>query len=431
MPEVISCPDCERKLRVPDTMLGKKVKCPGCQTIFVANPAEEEEEPTPPRKSATRSSAVEPTPRRKAPAPPPDDDEDEDEDERPSRSSRPLSRKITRDDDEDEDEDDRPSRSSRGSSRKGRRDEEDEDEDEDEDYRDEEAQAGWGKVRLGLTLVIVSIFMMIGFAILQVLIQWLFMGSAGNTMGNAFAAQMQQGPAGPAGPNQAAVKAINSVTTGFILMIVIFKLMNLASSGMNLTGHALNLAVPERRGVNLKLLSIITASSLAFALVCVLITDIYVLASWGWLGLGFGAFMSLFSGGFSLLMVLSALTFLGWATSWVTFVLTLRGTCLAFNDKGVAKQVMLWLIVAGSMFAFFLLVFLVLFAIGGMSVISAINAGPGAKPNDAAAAGLLGSMLFGCIFGCLGIVSYLGMLVWYIIVLFQVRGVVDKAIRGR
>jgi predicted Zn finger-like uncharacterized protein len=32
---IINCPSCERKLRVPDELLGKNVKCPSCQTLFV------------------------------------------------------------------------------------------------------------------------------------------------------------------------------------------------------------------------------------------------------------------------------------------------------------------------------------------------------------------------------------------------------------
>jgi predicted Zn finger-like uncharacterized protein len=36
MPETITCPQCSRELRVPESLLGKKVKCPGCGTTFTA-----------------------------------------------------------------------------------------------------------------------------------------------------------------------------------------------------------------------------------------------------------------------------------------------------------------------------------------------------------------------------------------------------------
>jgi predicted Zn finger-like uncharacterized protein len=36
MPTLIHCPSCERQLRVPDELLGAKVKCPTCQSTFDA-----------------------------------------------------------------------------------------------------------------------------------------------------------------------------------------------------------------------------------------------------------------------------------------------------------------------------------------------------------------------------------------------------------
>jgi predicted Zn finger-like uncharacterized protein len=36
MPEVVTCPKCERQLRVPDELIGQRVKCPTCGTNFTA-----------------------------------------------------------------------------------------------------------------------------------------------------------------------------------------------------------------------------------------------------------------------------------------------------------------------------------------------------------------------------------------------------------
>ena len=44
MPELITCPECDGKLKVPDRLLGKKVKCPSCKAIFQAQPPDAEEE---------------------------------------------------------------------------------------------------------------------------------------------------------------------------------------------------------------------------------------------------------------------------------------------------------------------------------------------------------------------------------------------------
>lgn len=35
MPEVISCPSCQRPLRIPDEMIGRPVKCPECGMVFL------------------------------------------------------------------------------------------------------------------------------------------------------------------------------------------------------------------------------------------------------------------------------------------------------------------------------------------------------------------------------------------------------------
>lgn len=40
MPQIITCPHCPRKLRVPDELLGKHVKCPGCGQTFQASSEE-------------------------------------------------------------------------------------------------------------------------------------------------------------------------------------------------------------------------------------------------------------------------------------------------------------------------------------------------------------------------------------------------------
>lgn len=39
MPEIVNCPQCERKLRVPDELMGQAVKCPTCNRTFTASPA--------------------------------------------------------------------------------------------------------------------------------------------------------------------------------------------------------------------------------------------------------------------------------------------------------------------------------------------------------------------------------------------------------
>jgi predicted Zn finger-like uncharacterized protein len=63
MPEIINCPQCERKLRVPDNLLGQAVKCPTCSMTFTASAALSELPPMAgPEAAAPPPSAPQPEP---------------------------------------------------------------------------------------------------------------------------------------------------------------------------------------------------------------------------------------------------------------------------------------------------------------------------------------------------------------------------------
>jgi hypothetical protein len=108
MPIQTSCPSCGKTLRVPDTLIGKSVKCPSCQTQFSAGEgAGATESPPPlPRDSRRDEGIREETPSRRPAR------EEEYEDDRPSR--RPARRNDDYEDDDrdrdDEFDDDRPRR---------------------------------------------------------------------------------------------------------------------------------------------------------------------------------------------------------------------------------------------------------------------------------------------------------------------------------
>ncbi|MGH7169833.1 MAG: hypothetical protein ACRELF_18240 [Gemmataceae bacterium] len=84
MPEQVRCPSCNATLRVPETLLGKNVKCPKCQTAFLAEieaPPEPEGIVREPAPSARRSRVPDDTEDEELPP------EEEDED-RPRRRRR-------------------------------------------------------------------------------------------------------------------------------------------------------------------------------------------------------------------------------------------------------------------------------------------------------------------------------------------------------
>jgi hypothetical protein len=99
MAEIISCPNCQRKLQVPQQYLGQKVQCPDCRHMFTAGTAASAEAPP-----ASTPSAP--------PAPKSDDrrrrDDYDDEDDRPARRGR------YDDDDDDREYDDVRRRRHRG-----------------------------------------------------------------------------------------------------------------------------------------------------------------------------------------------------------------------------------------------------------------------------------------------------------------------------
>ncbi len=90
MPLSLTCPKCGGKLKVADTLAGKKIKCPKCSAVFAASAPEE---------SAITAETPPPQPEGFTPtiAPPPDDEEEEEEEEpvRPKRGRRNIRKDAT------------------------------------------------------------------------------------------------------------------------------------------------------------------------------------------------------------------------------------------------------------------------------------------------------------------------------------------------
>jgi predicted Zn finger-like uncharacterized protein len=105
MADVIECPKCGGKLRVPDEMAGKRVKCPKCAETFTAGGGKSEPPPSEEKPAKKTSSISErlsdmqkKAPRRSERA---EREDDYEEDERPRRRSRR---------DEDDEDERRPAR---------------------------------------------------------------------------------------------------------------------------------------------------------------------------------------------------------------------------------------------------------------------------------------------------------------------------------
>lgn len=102
MPEQIRCPSCDSTLRVPENLLGKRVKCPKCQTTFAAaidqpeeieemeeiEEIEEIEEGIRTSSGGGKKPARRPARRSEEEDDEPEEELDEEEDERPRRRRR-------------------------------------------------------------------------------------------------------------------------------------------------------------------------------------------------------------------------------------------------------------------------------------------------------------------------------------------------------
>jgi hypothetical protein len=111
MPIAVVCPSCKAKLKAPEALIGKKVKCPGCGTSVLI---EAPEAPAPKKRPAPAEDydddVDEPRPAPKSRRKPEPDEEQEEIVERPAKGGKVKARARAEDEDEDADEEDRPRR---------------------------------------------------------------------------------------------------------------------------------------------------------------------------------------------------------------------------------------------------------------------------------------------------------------------------------
>jgi predicted Zn finger-like uncharacterized protein len=222
MPTIVQCPKCDKQLRVPDHLLGKKVRCPGCHETFVA----EEDLPVAPLLEDDQEEEQPPVRRRSAARRPQEEDFEE---EVAVRKRRPARRPpVEEDEDEDVPDESAP----------------------EEDYEDEprpRQSVDWYKVRTGIGLVLLSICIAI------------MTGAIGGAIGGA--AARAAAPAGGGGRGETALK-------------LILGLMGLAADGTALIGYLFCLSAPTKN--NARTLAIVT---LVLAAVSLLFTGIEFILS--------------------------------------------------------------------------------------------------------------------------------------------------------
>jgi hypothetical protein len=302
MPVITTCPDCDKKLKVPDNLLGKKVKCPGCSKMFTAEDSSAPEPSSSKPRDGSVTNRPSAQPRRR------DDDEEED---------RPRSR--GRRDEDDEDDDGR----GRGRSR-GRRDDDDDDrgrgrrrrDDDDDDYGDR-GRRGRDDFREPRNLKRVYQGVAFGFQLCQIG-GWVLVGVLALFVINNLSTYL--------------IARSGSVQTAawlFTVFIWIDGVAAFAAAGLGLTGMGLCLQVPSERDYptwGMALAAFICAAS-AVVLYCCFIGTITLVAV--------GNAM------FFVFMILSLLAGFAWTIIWSLF---LKNLCDQIRCQAIGSACITWMV---------------------------------------------------------------------------------------
>ena len=391
MPQIVTCPDCGRKLKVPDDLLGKKVKCPGCGQKFVGETDDADEEA-----AASRNTGVAPRP-----------------------DGGPRSRRRVA----DEEDDDRPK------SRRRR----DEEEDEDDDYpvkkrrRDEENPeptkaeivTGWERVRFGLNLVIIGLWLLVANIVLGVLGYLILFLIVGASIGSMAGGVPTGGPMTQQQARELGGQAAGTMTAALVggcLLYGLMGLMGLAYVATTTTGMGFCMGVaPTRKVAGLKGLAIAAFSCAIAYLIVPVVT------------FGGGALMYRNGGGCVIIpgYGLWGLVFLA---ECICFMLFLRGVAVVMKQEALAKNVLFSMMgnIVYAMLAPIVPVVLA-FALGAAMFSSIAASGPrnasGAAGNVAGtgAAFAIGGGICMVLMFLIG----LGLFIWYMVLVHQVRSAVS------
>ncbi len=378
MPEIVRCPECHRQLKVPDALLGKKVRCPSCKTIFQAAieaPVEKPPAAEPP-----------PPPPRRAPAPPPEEQYEE-----APRPSRPAAPPPPEEPDFEEVPPEEPEEKGKRRPRRKKR-------------RSLDSGAGWQKVRLGLTLVLIGIFVGIAMIVVYFLGSLLLAGMGGaattttSTTTNSFGSQtttVQQPSAG-----------LGVLAIVFIIVLIA---MALASRGLTLAGYGFFMPVPRASGAKPFANATFILEPVNTLMPIISCVILWVIIGAGIAGALGGGSTAILKGAGVLVIILNILVttlFLAEAFALLQFQRTVTSF---LGAEGLAKSITYLMILLVVIVGLVLLMVVIGLIAGAV--------GPSAP---------LGLAIVGC--GCIDSVLMFGWFVWLIITLFFVRSTVSSHI---
>jgi hypothetical protein len=388
MPQIVSCPDCGRQLRVPDNLLGKNVKCPGCGQKFLAEAPGEMLDEAP--ASGTAFSAR------------PDD--------RPRR--RDDASKSRRRADEEEDEDYRDSR---------RRDDYGAPEPSKADVRQ-----GWERVRFGLNLIIIGAWVLVG-TVVAAVSGWLVLilvgamsfasifGSTATAFGPSTTPAQAQTQASQAAGQAAGTGC--ALLAGMILIWGLVVLLMLAYQALRITGLGFFMGIAKTRKTQyLKVLAIVV---FCIALGSLVLPMLFTGLQYALLEARIGGCV-IFSGW--------GLSGTLWLAEFICFFLFLRGVAAALKKEGLAQNVVIYMI-ATPIYYLTLLALPVIAFFGAFAALFGATASAAGSNSPGAAAGTFAGTGAALAVGglvCVGLEVLIGiaLFIWFMVLLYQVRGAV-------
>jgi hypothetical protein len=361
MPVITFCPKCNRKIRVADDLLNQRVRCPQCNAAFVVDQADAGIQTAPGLGPGTM----------------------------PLRPSRDRSRD---DEDEDEDEDDRLPRRRRRRRRPAGG-----------------TAAEWMKVRFGLTFILASV----GVSLLGFLVCGVGVLATGSGAFGMFSSVAQNRPVGE--------EHAMAVGGGLLLMggaCAIF----LVSWGLSLTGQVFCLFAPPAHGarvlaiISLSLTGLVVALALFGGLLGSLgpRTVQYQLSSSSNMSAPPPPVVTPAAGAGS---DLSGVRGLIQFAQWIVFLFFLRAVAQGVRRPELARGVVALVISIGVGVAASFVLFCGGVALAGTLLLTALrNQDPSAVWQQAG-----GTAVVALIVGGLIVMVWLGLWIWYVILMFQVR----------
>jgi hypothetical protein len=115
-------------------------------------------------------------------------------------------------------------------------------------------------------------------------------------------------------------------------------------------------------------------------------------------------------------------------SSHIAFLLLLKGVCRSLGRESLAAHANAFFLTYVSMTALYFLIYGAMIALFGLA---ALGVGTGAGPNLGAAGSAAGLGVILGLFVCLLPIVVLGLFIWFLILLFQVRAEVDAYVRRR